>query len=339
MSWARHLLKVLVFLLLSPCLLCLGSGVYIWIHSALRERGISMGNSVWMPLGPRLEQRDLPNHFYVGAHSAFFTREWGDHSALWRIGPHWTRREASFQGALLTLTSAEGVWFGLVSKPSPDGPRDARIFQIIRSLDEGDRWEERGHTSELSSLLAVSPEEVWGLGEELQVSTDGGLTFSSVSLPGARPLFQGRLARGADGTVWWLGPEGLFRLSDQGRSWTHEPLREAEPQAGDGGVLAARVGAGLAIRRDSPGEPWRVFTALPHRVSALAVVGDTVRVVTHPNDPFKDGWDAWYHHSEDGGRTWEHTNTELTPHIALHGREWGVGRELLGQLYGRLPGG
>jgi hypothetical protein len=331
--------KLLLVLLFSPCLLCLGGGTYVWAYNALREFGIGMGNSVWKPLGPRLDHRALPDELFVGERSAFYTTRKGlaESTTLWRVSSTGARRWSHFEGAVLSLADAEGVWFGVLSLPDPDR-RDARIFKLIRSHDEGRTWEERGVVPELSKLLAVSAQEVWGLGNELHVSTDGGQTFTRVPLPGERNCITEELARGLGGTVWLLGPAGLFRISEQGKHWTHEPMEGVTLQAGGGGILAGRVGESLAIRHDAPGAEWIPFTDRPHSVRALVVSGDTIRVVTSSVDPFKDGKDLWYHHSEDGGRTWEHVDTDLFE-VAIAGREWGFGSESLGQLYGHVPEG
>jgi hypothetical protein len=338
----RHLLKVLLVLLFSPCLLCLGGGAYLWGRHTLREwRGIGMGNSRWMPVGPEQPGRDVHDAFYVGDHSAFVTRHWdAGSSALWRVSRHGVRLVSFFDGIVLNLSSAGGAWFGVLSKPVAVGGSDERIHPIIRSLDEGNTWEEQGMLPQWGKLLAVSSREVWALSSTmLVVSTDGGQTFSPVALAGKPSFLRDRLVPGPNGTVWLLGPSGLFRLSDQGRTWTYAPMQEAELQAGDGGVLAGRVGEWLAIRRDAPGEEWRPFTDQPHYVQELAVSGDTVRVLTHASDPFKHGGGTWYHHSEDGGRTWEHVDTGLMGHVAIHGLEWGVGDDLGGRIFGHVPGG
>ncbi|OJH42116.1 hypothetical protein [Cystobacter ferrugineus] len=337
----RHLLKVLLVLLFSPCLLCLGGGAYIWGRHTLREGwGIGMGNSRWMPVGPEEPGWGLHDEVYVGDRSAFITRYWDARSsALWRMSRHGVRLVSFFDGIVLDLSSAGGAWFGVLSKPVEVGRSDERIHQIIRSVDEGESWEVRGVLPDWGELLAVSPREVWALSSwMLVVSTDGGQTFSNVALAGKPDFIRDRLVRGPNGSVWLLGPSGLFRLSDQGRTWTYEPMPEAELQAGDGGMLAGRVGEWLAIRRDAPGEEWRPITDQPHYVSGLAVSGDTVRVLTFASDPFKDGGDTWYHHSEDGGRTWEHVNTGLF-NATIHGLEWGAGAELRGRIFGHVPGG
>ncbi|EPX57820.1 putative BNR domain protein [Cystobacter fuscus DSM 2262] len=337
----RHLLKVLLVLLFSPCLLCLGGGAYIWGRETLREGwGIGMGNSRWMPVGPEEPGWGLHDEVFVGDHSAFITRHWDARSsALWRMSRHGVRLVSFFDGIVLDLSSARGAWFGVLSKPVEVGRSDERIYQVIRSVDEGDSWEVRGVLPQWGELLAVSPREVWALSDwMLVVSTDGGQTFSNVALAGKPDFLRDRLVPGPNGTVWLLGPSGLFRLSDQGRTWTYEPMPEAVLQAGDGGVLAGRVGEWLAIRRDAPGEEWRPITDQPHYVRDLAVSGDTVRVLTYASDPFKDGGGYWYHHSEDGGRTWEHVDTGLLD-ATIHGLEWGVGAEFRGRLFGHVPGG
>jgi len=158
-----------------------------------------------------------------------------------------------------------------------------------------------------------------------------------VSLPGKRNDSKDWLARGPDGTVWLLGPAGLFRISDQGRRWTHEPMPGVELLGGSDGILVGRVAGTLAIRHDAPGARWIPFDFRSHGVEAFAVSGDTIRVITSSTHPLEDGSDVWYHHSEDGGRTWAHMETDVVYNIALHGREWGVGRDILGQLYGRVP--
>jgi hypothetical protein len=248
------------------------------------------------------------------------------------------RRWSFLKGALYSLVDANGVWFGILSQPAPPGSGDERIFKIVRSRDEGQTWEERGVVPQMSKLLVVSEQEVWGLGGELHVSTDGAQTFTRVPLPGERDCISEELARGLDGSVWLLGPAGLFRISEHGKRWTHEPMEGIKLQAGGGGILAGRVGESLAVRRDEPAAEWIPFTDRPHSVRAFVVSGDTVRVVTSSIDPFEDGMDLWYHHSEDGGRTWEHVDTDLFE-VAISGREWGFGMDFVGQLYGHVPEG
>lgn len=330
--------KFLLLLFLSPCLLCLGGGAYVWVYQALRAHGIGMGNNLWKPLGSRLE-RDLPDEFFIGERSAFYTTNHypEEVSTLWRLSSAGARPWFTFKGGLLSsLAEAEGVWFGIMSLPSP-GSKGERNFKIVCSHDEGRTWEERGDAPEMGQLLVVSKQEVWGMGAGLHVSTDGGQTFTRVPLPGERNSVSEHLARGVDGTVWLLGPAGLFRISEHGKRWTHEPMDGVDLQAGSGGVLAGRVGEMLAIRHDAPGAEWIPITRRNHYVDALVVSGDTIRVITRSVDPFKGGADVWYHHSEDGGRTWEHTEPDLY-RVAIGGQEWGVGLEMFGQLYGHVPG-
>lgn len=336
-----HLLKVVLVLLFSPCLLGLGLAAYAGAHHAARQWwGIDMGNSRWMAVGPMLEPRDFPEAYYVGDHSAFFTRQGQSGStSLWRVSRHGVRLQSYFNGALSNLGSAGGAWFGVLARKAPDAA-EQEFHVIIRSLDEGSFWEERGVLPEWGRLLAVSAREVWSLGRTLSVSTDGGQTFSSVALPKGPRLTPRRLAPGPDGGVWVLCEEGLVRFSDQGRTWSYELLPGAELQAAQGGLLVARVGALLALRRDAPGEDWRPFTDQLHSVEDFAVSGDTVRVLTSPVDPFKQGNSVWYHHSEDGGRTWTHENTLLAGRsVALHGLEWGMGDDGWGRVFGHVPGG
>ncbi|WNG50277.1 hypothetical protein F0U60_43710 [Archangium minus] len=332
--------KLLAFLLLSPVLMCMCGQALLWTNEFRHRRGIDMVNSVWKPVGHQLD-RDLPDKLFIGERSAFYTTSLfeQERTTLWRISPDRLRPWSFLEGKLLTMASANDVWFGVLSQPSPSRSEE-RTFKLIRSRDEGWSWEERGVVPGTSSLLVVSEQEVWGLGTNaFYVSTDGGQTHTPVALPGERNGIAERLARGADGTVWLLGPSGLFRISDQGRRWTHEPLQGAELQAGSGGFLAGRVGEALALRRDATGAQWVPFTEQRHRVQALTVSGDTVRVITHARDPFKDGADVWYHHSEDGGLTWKHVETGLHTRVAIAGREWGVGSNILGQLYGHVPKG
>ncbi|QRN93014.1 hypothetical protein JRI60_27815 [Archangium violaceum] len=333
------MLKVLLVLLFSPCFLCLGTSAFFWARDTLRVHGIGTGTSVWQALGPPLQHNLPDNGIFIGDHSAFYTQghypEEGD--TLWRVTPTGPRRWYFFPGSALSLASAQGVWFGVLSLPHPAGGRD-RLFKLVRSRDEGRTWEDRGVVPSMSRLLVVSEQEVWGLGHEgLYVSTDGGQTVKRVPLPGTRDSIIERLARGLDGTVWLLGPEGLFRISEHGEQWTHEPMPGVKLEDGDGGILVGRVAETLAIRRDAPGAQWIPFCFRRHRVQSFAVSGDTIRVITGSIDPFEDGADVWYHHSEDGGRTWAHMQTGLAIAMALHGREWGAGMNFIGQLYGRVP--
>ena len=330
--------KFLLILLFSPCLLCLGGGTYVLAHNALRDHfGIGMGNSVWKRLGPRPEPGDLPDQLFVGEHSAFFTTHYSreEGTTLWRVSSTGARRWSFFKGTLDSLMDVDGVWFGILSQPGPDRS-GAWISKLVRSRDEGRTWEERGISPGLSKLLLVSEQEIWGLGSELHVSTDGGQTFTRVPLPGERNSITEELARGPDGSIWLLGPAGLFRISEQGKHWTHESMEGVELQAGGGGILAGRAGEFLAVRRDEPRAEWIPLTDKPHSVKAFAVSGDTVRIVTSSIDPFKDGKDLWYHHSEDGGRTWKHVDTGLFK-VAIAGKDRGFGREMLSELFGHVP--
>lgn len=330
--------KFLLILLFSPCLLCLGGGTYVWAHNALRDHlGIGMGNSAWKPLGPRLEPGGIPGELFVGEHSAFFTTSQYPEAGttLWRVSSTGARRWSFVKGWLYSLVDADGVWFGILAQPDPERS-GARISRLVRSRDEGRTWEERGVSPGLSKLFAVSAQEIWGLGSELHVSTDGGQTFTRIPLPGERDRISEVLARGPDSTVWLLGPAGLFRISEQGKHWTHESMEGVELKAGGGGILVGRVGEALAVRRDEPGAEWIFLTHRRHLVEAFSISGDTVRVVTSSVDPFKEGKDLWYHHSEDGGRTWKHVDTDLFK-VAIARREWGFGMDFVGQLYGHVP--
>ncbi|WP_257446144.1 beta propeller repeat protein [Archangium lipolyticum] len=334
--------KFLLVLLFSPCFLCIGVSAFAWVQDTLRDQGIGTGTSVWKPLGPRLEHNrpQIWEKIFIGDHSAFYTQSHypDDSTTLWRITPTGPRRWSSFPGRISSLASTGGVWFGVMALPGPVGRKDEWSSKLIRSRDEGRTWDELGEVPGPLMLLAVSEQEIWGLGrEELYVSKDGGRTVTIVSLPGKRNYSKDRLARGPNGTVWLLEPEGLFRISDQGERWTHEVMPGVELLDGSDGILVGRVAGTLAIRHDAPGAPWIPFNFRNHHVEAFAVSGDTIRVITDSMDPFKDGLDVWYHQSEDGGRTWAHMETDVVFNMALHGREWGVGRDIFGQFYGRVP--
>lgn len=332
-------------------------GLLLWIGGGLLGCCVpvwawaSSDNPSWKTVGERFERR-FPDDLAVAGDSALFTREcpgWEpglrlECTELWRL--HGTEMKAvhQFPGAVSHMSGQGSTWFVMLSLRAPEDPQErreqeqrdgvrrypARRYQMVRSMDDGLTWEERGDVVDTGPLLVLSANEVWILSDSVMRSADGGLTFQEVSLPGERDSINERLSLGRNGDVLLTGPSGLLRMGRDGVLKEQDALDGWNVAAAAGGYFAGDHDGVLAIRKDEPGASWIPFKRGAFRVSEVAADGEGIRVLTRPVDPSKGG--TSYHVSMDGGRTWSHEDTGFLK-AALSGREMGAAWNYVGQVY------
>lgn len=248
----------------------------------------------------------------------------GSVTKVWE-GPGWIQA-LHCQGSL-------GVAIGGTLKPSGSGSD----YHLLVSTDGGREWRTRGPVGapSLGQVLAVSPEEIWALGAWfLGRTTDGGATWTELELEGERNPHTERLRR-VEGGVAVLG-QRMAVSKDGGASWSQQDVGATRVVDVDGAYVAAVV-EGQARVGERQGADVRWLEPLPKGLEPLRLVSaeGVLRLLTRNADPSK-GVDMALHQSEDGGRTWSNHSLPIGPHVDIAGREWGLGVDVGGAVYGRL---
>jgi mono/diheme cytochrome c family protein len=154
--------------------------------------------------------------------------------------------------------------------------------------------------------MAFSQDEpaiVYGVDEDLQVSRDGGRTWSKVGkTPGQ--VFDIAVSGTSPETIYLAMLEGLFRSLDGGKTWTHA-YPENRPAtmvhvANDGVVHAFLYGLGLVSSPDAQALKWRTIAEdfVDRAVMDLAIHPDKPEVMLGVADT------GGVMISRDRGRTW-----------------------------------
>ncbi|WNG43230.1 exo-alpha-sialidase [Archangium minus] len=228
---------------------------------------------------------------------------------------------------------AVGVAIGATLKPSGSGSD----YHLLVSSDGGREWQTRGPVDapSLGQVLAVSDQEVWVLGAWfLGRTADGGATWTELELEGERNPHTERLRR-VEGGVALLG-KGLSVSTDGGATWSQVDVGAARVVDVDGAFVAAVV-QGQARVGERQGSEVRWLEPLPAGREPLRLVASegVLRLLTRGADPSK-GADPALHVSEDGGQTWSSHSLPLGPQVDIAGREWGLGVDIRGGVYGRV---
>jgi hypothetical protein len=240
-------------------------------------------------------------------------------------GPGWIQA--------LDCNGALGVAIGGTLKPSGSGSD----YHLLVSTDGGREWRTRGLVGapSLGQVLAISDQELWVLGAWfLGRTVDGGATWTELALEGERNPHTERLRR-VDGGVALLG-RTLSLTTDGGATWSQLDVGAARVVDLEGSFVAALVD-GQARVGERQGNEVRWLEPLPagREPLRLAATEGVLRLLTRGTDPSK-GTDLALHQSEDGGRTWSHHSLPLGPQVDIAGREWGLGVEVGGAIYGRV---
>jgi hypothetical protein len=223
---------------------------------------------------------------------------------------------------------------GATLKPSGSGSD----YHLLVSTDGGLQWETRGQVDapSVGQVLVVSAQEVWVLGASfLGLTTDGGASWTELEMEGERNPHAERLRR-VEGGVSLLGPGGLGVSRDGGASWTFLDLEGLRLVDVDDSFVVA-VAEGVVRVGERQGDDIRWLPPLPEGREPLRLVAeeDVLRVLTRAADPAR-GVDLAIHRSEDGGQTWSHHPLPLGPRVDIAGREWGIGVDPRGAVYGRV---
>jgi len=245
-------------------------------------------------------------------------------SRTWE-GPGWVQA--------LDCDGALAVAIGSTLKPSGSGSD----YHLLVSTDGGREWQTRGPVGapSLGQVLAVSAQEVWVLGAWfLGRTADGGATWTELELEGERNPHTERLRR-VEGGVALLG-RGLSITTDGGATWSQVDVGAARV-ADVAGAFVAAVVDGQARVGERQGSEVHWLEPLPKGREPLRLVATdgVLRLLTRGADPSK-GPDLALHQSEDGGRTWSNHSLPIGPQVDIAGREWGLGVDVRGAVYGRL---
>ncbi|WP_257462256.1 beta propeller repeat protein [Archangium lipolyticum] len=295
----------------------LSEGLKIGAVAASREGFGLIGAVVEPPAGSLLERMK-------GRRAQIHRVAAGSVSRTWE-GPGWVQA--------LDCDGALSVAIGATLKPSGSGSD----YHLLVSTDGGREWQTRGPVGapSLGQVLAVSAQEVWVLGAWfLGRTADGGATWTELELEGERNPHTERLRR-VEGGVALLG-RGLSVTTDGGATWSQVDVGAARVVDVDGAFVAAVV-EGQARVGERQGSEVRWLEPLPAGREPLRLVATegVLRLLTRGADPSK-GTDLALHQSEDGGRTWSNHSLPIGPQVDIAGREWGLGVDVRGAVYGRV---
>ena len=295
----------------------LSEGLKVGAVAASRE-GFGLIGAVAEPPGISLLERMKARRASIHRAAA------GSVTKTWE-GPGWIQA--------LDCHGALAVAIGGSLKPSGSGSD----YHLLVSTDGGQQWRGRGLVGapSLGQVLAVSEQEVWVLGAFfLGRTTDGGGSWMELELEGERNPHTERLRR-VEGGVALLG-RTLSLSTDGGATWRQLNVGAARVVDVDGAFVAAVVD-GQARVGERQGSEVRWLEPLPQGREPLRLVAadGVLRLLTRGVDPSK-GADPALHVSEDGGRTWASYSLPLGPQVDIAGREWGLGVDIRGGIYGRV---
>ncbi|MDP6403851.1 MAG: hypothetical protein QF797_01455 [Alphaproteobacteria bacterium] len=193
--------------------------------------------------------------------------------------------------------------------------RAKETLGILRSDNAGTSWRKISDGLVGASApaafrrLAVSPSNprlLFGLDDNLQVSRDGGMTWTQVG-PAPKSVLGMALAAGAGARLYVATPRGLLASSDGGKTWA--PAYGGKGKAKiiatlvtttpDGRIFAHIHKQGLMMR--NTGGSWRQL------VAAKAFDGMLIRLAVDPQSPQHLYVVSQYmkiFESRDGGKTW-----------------------------------
>jgi hypothetical protein len=295
----------------------LSEGLKVGAVAASRE-GFGLIGAVVEPSGGNLLERMRGRRAQLHRVAA------GSVTKTWD-GPGWIQA--------LDCHGAVSVAIGGTLKPTGSGSD----YHLLVSTEGGREWRTRGPVGapSLAQVLALGDQEIWVLGAWfLGRTVDGGATWTELELEGERNPHTERLRR-VNGGVALLG-RTLTSTTDGGATWSQLDVGAARVVDVDGGFVAAIVD-GQARVGERQGNEVRWLEPLPAGREPLRLVAaeGVLRLLTRGTDPAK-GSDMALHQSEDGGRTWSHHSLPLGPQVDIAGREWALGVDVGGALFGRV---
>jgi hypothetical protein len=213
-----------------------------------------------------------------------------DGGASWRISKAHTL-DGNVQAELIFADARVG--FAILTPQTAGGPGTSTI---MRTLDGGVTWAVTGAATVLGfAVWAVDENTIWvasfaywpSTAPLLQVSRDGGATWSAVSLPGVdntNPLAASVMRDSFGGPIFFSADEGFLAVAHQ--TTTFETL------------YYRTTFETLYYRTLDGGRTWSIVATVPR-----AVIGGTAFVdATHWYQLAAD--DAGMEATADGGRTW-----------------------------------
>jgi photosystem II stability/assembly factor-like uncharacterized protein len=295
----------------------LSEGLKVGAVAASRE-GFGLIGAVAEPPGISLLERMKARRAQIHRAAA------GSVTKTWE-GPGWIQA--------LDCHGQLAVAIGGSLKPSGSGSD----YHLLVSTDGGHQWQGRGLVGapSLGQVLALSEREVWVLGAYfLGRTTDGGASWMELELEGERNPHTERLRR-VEGGVALLG-KTLSVSTDGGATWSQLNVGASRVVDVDGAFVAAVVD-GQARVGERQGSEVRWLEPLPQGREPLRLVAaeGVLRLLTRTVDPSK-GAELALHQSEDGGQTWSTHVLPIGSPVDIAGREWGLGVDAGGALFGRL---
>jgi photosystem II stability/assembly factor-like uncharacterized protein len=233
------------------------------------------------------------------------------------------------QGWIEAIDGAGSVWFAVRAVLHGEAGSD---YTLLRSLDAGMRWEERGpiYARSVKHVLALSADSAWVHGAMSLFSTStGGKEWVEVKAPGARIAHRETLRRDDSGAVLIVGGDaGALITRDGGTTFTPVPMPGTVHDFARGLFLLSVDGkASIAAANQAPA------AFAEHRLPMrLVVEGDVRRVLSRGADPEKAPR-MGIHRSEDGGKTWSRFERQLTPDCDIAGRDFGLGMDVAGGVH------
>jgi len=243
----------------------------------------------------------------------------------------------AYEGAgwIVGLDGSGPVWFAVGAMLQRG--RGGSDYRLLRSLDGGRRWEDRGPVGARSvkSVLAIDEQVAWVHGATVLAATaDGGKSWSAIPAPGERDQTRERLRRDRGAAVLVCDGQVLVFASGGATFEKHELPGESAWDVADGRVLLTSDAGDMTIASlDAQAAAAPVTVPKKGRLGLrLVAEGSLLRVLSRGADP-AEGARMMLHRSEDAGRSWLHANLAVSSRCDIAGPSSGIGADVAGGLY------
>jgi photosystem II stability/assembly factor-like uncharacterized protein len=237
-------------------------------------------------------------------------------AAIYLVDRGQARQVHSEHGWIEAMDTSGSVAFAVHAVLKPDGSGSA--YGLRKSLDGGATWALAGPipAPSVTQILAVSPQEVWVLGEGVLMQTqDAGLSWYPITAPGERNSALERLAH-VEGAVLILG-QGVLATRDSGNSWEQRDFEGLRVGAVSGGMVAAyspsEVRLGII---DEQGVTWHAVFGKKMIPFRLLLEGSTARMLALPMGEASGermGSGVLLYETRDSGNSWQSTLIRCAP--------------------------